>query len=58
MNHISGRAVLLTAIALILLLPFSAIAQTSQGRITGTVSDTSAAVIPGVEVVATNEPVT
>jgi len=40
---------------LLALLPAVAVAQTAQGRISGTVTDPDGAVIPGVEVIATNE---
>ena len=42
-------------LAAALLLPSLAVAQTAQGRITGTVSDPDGAVIPGVEVIAANQ---
>jgi hypothetical protein len=40
--------------ALILMLPISALAQTNQGGIVGTVTDTSSGALPGVSVVATS----
>ncbi len=42
-------------VAMLLLLPALVLAQTSQGRISGTVSDPDGAVIPGVEINAINE---
>ena len=45
----------ISCLVLLALVPGVSLAQTAQGRITGTVNDPDGAVIPGVEVVAINE---
>jgi hypothetical protein len=53
MKHIKGIAI--SAVLLSLLLALTASAQTSDSRITGTVTDSTGAVVPGAKVTARNE---
>ncbi len=55
MRNLPAWSIVFLVAATLLFLPSAATAQTAQGRITGTVSDSSSAVIPGVEVIATND---
>src|SRR5262245_8254132 len=49
-----GRMRIVTSILLLLLIPVAGFSQAANGRITGTITDASGAVIPGVTVEVTN----
>ncbi len=48
-------SILLSIIALVVLFPIPASAQTDQGRIVGTITDTNGGLVPGASVVVKNE---